>query len=342
MSPTGVHAAPTLRIVVPCFNEESVLPETATRLSRIMEQLVAENMIAANSSTVLVDDGSSDKTWSLIEALAKSSSTFVGLKLARNFGHQSAILAGLLTIEGDVFVTIDADLQDPPEVIAGMLDAYRGGASIVYGVRDDRTSDTAFKRLTAQWYYRLLKTMGVELVFNHADFRLMDSNAVAALKQFSETNLFLRGMVPLLGFKQASVHYKREPRFAGESKYNLRRMLMLSIDGITSFSVYPLRLITAFGLLVSMLAFIAGLWAIGAWLFNSNLVPGWTSVVLPMYFLGGIQLLSIGILGEYLGKSYFEAKRRPRYIVEQIIDPARKAAVRPAPGGQHQKGRSAA
>ena len=312
-------SAPLLLIIVPCFNEEEVLPVTAGRLEVILDRLQVDNQIAAGSGVLLVDDGSSDRTWKLIEDLARRSPRIRGLKLARNFGHQSAILAGILSAESDITITIDADLQDPPEVIAAMIAAHREGAGIVFGVRNDRSSDTVFKRTSAQVFYKLMKSMGVDLIFNHADFRLLDRRAITALKQFGETNLFLRGLVPLLGFKQTIVYYKREPRFAGQTKYGLARMLMLSIDGITSFSVYPLRLITFMGLFVSALAFAAGLWAFGAWFFGASLVPGWTSIVLPMYFLGGIQLLSIGILGEYLGKSYFETKRRPRYIVEKTV-----------------------
>jgi hypothetical protein len=213
----------------------------------------------------------------------------------------------------------DADLQDPPENIGRMIAAYRSGADIVYGARDDRFSDSYLKRSSAHAFYRLVGIMGVELSFNHADFRLLSRNAIEALKQYGEVNLFLRGLIPLLGFRQVTVFYKREARFAGESKYGLSKMLALSIDGITSFSIYPLRLITFLGLFVPFLAFAAGLWALIAWLIDASTVPGWTSIVLPMYLLGGIQLLSIGILGEYLGKNYFEAKRRPRYIVEKSI-----------------------
>jgi glycosyltransferase involved in cell wall biosynthesis len=325
------RSTPLLVIVVPCFNEEEVLPETASRLEALIDRLRSDNQIASGSGVLLVDDGSSDRTWNLIEDLARRSGTFRGLKLARNFGHQSAILAGILSAESDITITIDADLQDPPEAIADMIAAHRSGADIVYGVREDRSSDSAFKRTTAQAFYKLMKFMGVELISNHADFRLLNKEAINALKQFGEINLFLRGLIPLLGFNQQIIHYKREPRFAGKSKYSFAKMLMLSIDGITSFSVYPLRLITILGLLVSLLAFAAALWALGAWIFNAGRVPGWTSIVLPMYFLGGVQLLSIGILGEYLGKSYFETKRRPRFIVEKAISQFSPADRRPMP-----------
>ncbi len=318
-SSTVDRDAPVLSVVVPCFNEEDVLPETARRLEGLIAGLTAQGQIAPGSHVILVDDGSRDRTWSMIEQLATGAEMFRGLKFARNFGHQSAILAGILAAKGEVTITIDADLQDPPDAIAPMIAAYRSGAHIVYGVRDDRSADSFLKRSTAQAFYRLMGMIGVKLIFNHADFRLLSRNAIEALKQFGEVNLFLRGLVPLLGFRQETVLYKREARFAGKSKYGFSRMLALSIDGITSFSIYPLRLITFLGLFVSFLAFAAGLWALIAWLIDANTVPGWTSIVLPMYFLGGIQLLSIGILGEYLGKNYFEAKRRPRYIIEKSI-----------------------
>jgi len=251
--------------------------------------------------------------------MADKAPMFRGLKLARNFGHQNALLAGILTAQGDVVISMDADLQDPPEAVGKMIIAYRAGADVVYGCRVDRMSDSMFKRSSAEYYYKFLSLMGVELIFNHADFRLLSRNAIDALKSFGEVNLFLRGLVPMLGFKHETVLYRREVRTAGCSKYGLAKMLALSVDGVTSFSVYPLRLITFMGLIVSLLAFAASVWAFGAWLVDADLVPGWTSVVLPMYFLGGIQLLSIGILGEYIGKSYIETKRRPRFIVEKEV-----------------------
>ncbi len=318
-SSTVERNAPVLSVILPCFNEEDALPETARRLESLITGLQAQGQIAPGSHVILVDDGSSDRTWSKIERLVAGTDMFRGLKFARNFGHQSAILAGILAAKGEVTITIDADLQDPPDAIAQMIAAYRSGADIVYGARDDRSTDSFLKRSTAHAFYRLMGMIGVKLIFNHADFRLLSQNAIEALKQFGEVNLFLRGLVPLLGFRQETILYKREARFAGHSKYGFSRMLALSIDGITSFSIYPLRLITFLGLFVSFLAFAAGLWALIAWLIDANTVPGWTSIVLPMYFLGGIQLLSIGILGEYLGKNYFEAKRRPRYIIEKSI-----------------------
>lgn len=315
----SVRAAPALSLVVPCYNEQEALPETAKRLESLLGDLVSKGQIGSNSDILLVDDGSVDGTWALIKAMADKAPMFRGLKLARNFGHQNALLAGILTAQGDVVISMDADLQDPPEAVGKMIIAYRAGADVVYGCRVDRMSDSMFKRSSAEYYYKFLSLMGVELIFNHADFRLLSRNAIDALKNFREVNLFLRGLVPMLGFKHETVLYRREVRTAGRSKYGLAKMLALSVDGVTSFSVYPLRLITFMGLIVSLLAFAASVWAFGAWLVDADLVPGWTSVVLPMYFLGGIQLLSIGILGEYIGKSYIETKRRPRFIVEKEV-----------------------
>lgn len=315
----SVRAAPALSLVVPCYNEQEALPETAKRLESLLGDLVSKGQIGSNSDILLVDDGSVDGTWALIKAMADKAPMFRGLKLARNFGHQNALLAGILTAQGDVVISMDADLQDPPEAVGKMIIAYRAGADVVYGCRVDRMSDSMFKRSSAEYYYKFLSLMGVKLIFNHADFRLLSRNAIDALKSFGEVNLFLRGLVPMLGFKHETVPYRREVRTAGRSKYGLGKMLALSVDGVTSFSVYPLRLITFMGLIVSLLAFAASVWAFGAWLVDAALVPGWTSVVLPMYFLGGIQLLSIGILGEYIGKSYIETKRRPRFIVEKEV-----------------------
>ena len=310
---------PLLTVVVPCYNEQDAVHEIVRKLKKVLVDIASRGEIAGDSAILFVDDGSSDDTWSLIVRYAADDSAVHGLKLSRNFGHQSAILAGMLRAGGDVVITIDADLQDPPEIISDMMRAHRAGAEIVFGVRDDRSVDSGFKRFTAEIYYRLLRSMGANVIFNHADFRLLGRTALEALRDYGETNLFLRGIVQLLGFRQALVFYRREPRFAGETKYSLRKMFRLSLDGITSFSTLPLRLITLAGFSVSFLAFCAGLWAFAAWFYKADTVPGWTSVVLPMYFLGGIQLLSIGILGEYLGKNYIETKRRPRFIVDKSI-----------------------
>jgi glycosyltransferase involved in cell wall biosynthesis len=310
---------PTLTVVVPCFNEEDVLRHTAERLAAVLEGLQASGQITADSNVLFVDDGSRDSTWALIEALASAMPVIRGLKLARNFGHQNALLAGLIETDSDVTVSIDADLQDPPESIGEMVAAYRAGADIVCGVRADRSTDSPMKRISARAFYRLMTAMGVDLLFDHADFRLMSRPAIDSLRGYRESNLFLRGIIPQLGLRQQTVFYKREARYAGSSKYNLMRMLALCINGITSFSLMPLRFIVLLGLSVSLMAFAASVWALGSWMLGTTNVPGWTSVVIPLYFLGGIQLISLGIIGEYLGKTYLEAKRRPRFIVEKSV-----------------------
>jgi polyisoprenyl-phosphate glycosyltransferase len=314
-----VATAPVLAIVVPCYNEEEVLPETARRLGDLMDRMVLAGKVSAESTIRFVDDGSRDRTWQLIEELAVSSPRFRGVKLSRNRGHQNALLAGVFSAEGDAVVTIDADLQDDIEVIAQMVDHFNSGTEIVYGVRESRTSDTAFKRGTAEGYYRLLKLMGVDLVFNHADYRLMSRRALQCLQEYSEVNMFLRGIIPLLGFRTATVFYARSERFAGESKYPLRKMLALAIDGVTSFSVAPLRFISLLGFLVCAFSLVmVGIVLYGK-LVQNGTIPGWASSVLPIYFLGGVQLLSIGILGEYVAKIYLESKRRPRFFVEKTV-----------------------
>lgn len=310
---------PRLTIVVPCYNEEEVLPETARRLEALLLRLIAEGRLSADSTVVFVDDGSHDGTWGLIEEMAARNRIIGGIKLSRNRGHQHALLAGLFTVAGDVVISIDADLQDDIDVIATMLAEYRSGADVVYGVRDDRSSDSAFKRITARGFYRLMSALGVETIYNHADFRLMSRRALEAAKEFREVNLFLRGIVPLIGFRSAVVHYSRSERFAGVSKYPLRKMLSLAWNAITSFSVVPLRLITMAGFLVFSFSVAMVGWTLWIRFFSDEAVPGWASTLIPIYFLGGIQILSIGVLGEYLGKVYQETKGRPRYIIEKII-----------------------
>ncbi len=312
---------PRVAIVVPCFNETEVLPETTRRLLKLLGGLISAGQVTRGSQIVYVDDGSRDGTWQMIEDLAKSTDGgwVGGIKLSRNRGHQNALLAGLFTVDADVVISVDADLQDDIEVMADMLQAYRQGADVVYGVRKDRSSDSVFKRASAQGFYRIIKALGVESVYNHADYRLMSRQAITALKSFGEVNLFLRGIVPLLGFKSNVVHYARSERFAGVSKYPLRKMLALALDGVTSFSVVPLRFITMVGFLVFLGSCAMGLWTLWVRVFTTHAVPGWTSTLLPIYFLGGIQILCIGILGEYLGKVYQETKGRPRYIIEKLV-----------------------
>ena len=308
-----------LAIVVPCYNEEEVLPETNRRLLVLLGRMQANDLVSPDSRIHYVDDGSKDGTWALIESLAAEDSRVRGIKLSRNRGHQAALLAGLLTVEGDALVSIDADLQDDVAVIEAMVREHQGGAEVVYGVRESRQTDTAFKRQTALTYYRLMKTMGVDLVHNHADFRLLGRRAVEALREYGEVNMFLRGIVPLIGYKAATVKYDRAERFAGVSKYPLRKMLTFALEGVTSFSIVPLRLITLLGFVVSGLSFAMILFILYGTLVLNAVIPGWASSVVPIYFLGGIQLLSIGILGEYVAKIYLETKRRPRFFIESTV-----------------------
>lgn len=319
MSGDAVKVIPRLGIVVPCFNEEEVLPETALRLTELLQRMMTEGHVAAGSQIVFVDDGSRDRTWQMIEELASTDARVGGIKLSRNRGHQNALLAGLYTCDADVLLSVDADLQDDIQVIPEMVKAHARGAQIVYGVRNDRSSDGFFKRASAQGFYRIINALGAESIYNHADFRLMSRRAIEALKSFREVNLFLRGMVPLIGFKSAIVYYSRSERFAGESKYPLRKMIALALDAVTSFSIAPLRFITGIGFLVFLLSIGMGVWTLWVKLFTTHAVPGWASTMLPIYFLGGIQILCIGILGEYLGKVYQETKGRPRYIIEKHV-----------------------
>lgn len=308
-----------LAIVVPCYNEEEVLPETNRRLLALLTRLHEQELVSADSSVHFVDDGSKDKTWPLIESLSAADPRIHGIKLSRNRGHQAALLAGLMTVEGDALVSIDADLQDDVSVIEKMVREFIGGAEVVYGVRDSRETDSVFKRNTALAYYGLMRKMGVDLVHNHADFRLLGRRAVEALRQYGEINMFLRGIVPLIGYRAATVKYDRAERFAGVSKYPLRKMLAFAVEGVTSFSIVPLRLITLMGFLVSGFSFAMILFIIYGTLVMHAVIPGWASSVVPIYFLGGIQLLSIGILGEYVAKIYLETKQRPRYFIEQTL-----------------------
>lgn len=308
-----------LAIVVPCYNEQEVLPETHRRLLALLDRLLAAGLVTPDSGVHYVDDGSRDATWPLIVSFAAADPRAHGLKLSRNRGHQVALLAGLLSVEGDALVSIDADLQDDVSVIEAMVREHLGGAEIVYGVRDSRATDTVFKRRTALAYYGLMRRMGVDLVHNHADFRLMGRRAVEALRGFGEVNLFLRGIVPLIGYRTAVVKYDRAERFAGVSKYPLRKMISFAIQGITSFSVVPLRLITLLGFAVSLFSFAMIVFVLYGKLVLQAALPGWASTVVPVYFLGGIQLLALGILGEYVSKIYLETKGRPRFFIEQSV-----------------------
>jgi glycosyltransferase involved in cell wall biosynthesis len=308
-----------LDLVVPCFDEEEVLPETAQRLKVLLEGLIGQQQVSVASRILFVDDGSRDGTWRLIEDFARANPRIRGIKLSRNRGHQNALMAGLFSAHGDVVVSVDADLQDDLAVVPEMLSAYRCGADVVYGVRKDRSSDSLLKRASAQGFYRLMEALGAETVYNHADFRLMSRRAIEALKDFREVNLFLRGIVPLIGFDSAVVYYDRVERCAGESKYPFRKMLSLALNAVTSFSVLPLRLITLVGFAVSLVSFFMAGWTLWIRFFTTQAVPGWASTLLPIYFLGGVQILCIGVIGEYLAKVYQETKARPRYIIDRMI-----------------------
>lgn len=309
---------PRLCIVVPCYNEEQVLPVTSQMFEQKLKQLAADGLVVSDSAVLLVDDGSKDDTWRIIGELVADRRCFEGLKLSRNRGHQNALLAGLMEARRwfDVTISIDCDGQDDIDAMGQMLDAYLDGCEIVYGVRSKRDTDTFFKRATAEGFYRLLASLGVEVVFNHADYRLMSKRALDALADFDEVNLFLRGMVPLVGFKSTSVCYERHERLAGESHYPISKMLNLAFDGVTSLSVKPIRLITTLGCIISALSFIAVAWALVSYAVGAT-VSGWTSLLSVVCLLGGIQLLALGVIGEYIGRIYLETKHRPRFIVEE-------------------------
>ncbi|MFB6468131.1 glycosyltransferase family 2 protein [Cytobacillus sp. Hz8] len=309
---------PVLTIVVPCFNEEEVLPVTASQLSGVFQELMYDGLISFESTILFVDDGSKDGTWNLIEQITKQSSNIEGLKLAANAGHQNALIAGLEAANkrSDCVVSIDADLQDDIGVIRTFVEKFIDGFDIVYGVRDHRSTDTLFKRSTAVGFYRLMNRMGIHLIPNHADFRLMSKQALDELLKYKETNLFLRGLVPLIGFPSTKVYYDRKERLAGESKYPLKKMLAFAFDGITSFSVAPIRFVTMMGFLS-----VIGSVAVGFYIliqkFLGQTETGWTSLMISIWFVGGLQLMGIGIIGEYIGKIYQEVKHRPRFAVEK-------------------------
>jgi glycosyltransferase involved in cell wall biosynthesis len=308
-----------ISIVMPCYNEQEGLAASAQQVLQLLAELRSRGRVAEGSNLWLVDDGSHDATWSVIEGLAAADPHVVGLKLSRNRGHQNALLAGLLNADGDAVISLDADLQDDIAIIDDMIGAWQAGHEIVYGVRRSRVQDSYFKRWTARRYYSLLRLLGVDVVPDHAEYRLMSRAALAALAEFPETNLFLRGLVPQLGFRSTQVHYDRKLRLAGDSKYPLRRMVGLGLDGITSFSAVPLRLIAAGGAVLFVLSTLVAVWVVGVRLFTDHAVPGWTSTTLPIYALGGVQLLCLGVVGEYVAKVYMEVKRRPRYLIEKSV-----------------------
>lgn len=314
----AVRHTPVLSLVLPCYNEEQVLPETTKRLQEMLSRLQASGEVAEGSAIYYVDDGSRDATWPMIADYAERNDNVCGIKLSRNRGHQNALLCGLLTAPGDILISLDADLQDDLEAIPKMVQSYREGSEIVFAVRRRRTKDTFFKRFSAESYYKFLAFMGVQIVYNHADYRLMSRRAVESLRSYDETHLFLRGLVPQLGYKGSIVEFDRAERFAGESKYPLTKMLSLAWQGVTSFSAYPLRLITGAGMVISLLSLAMAFWAIATRLFTNQALPGWASTVIPMYFLGGVQLLSLGIIGEYVAKIFESSKNRPRFHVESL------------------------
>lgn len=311
---------PILYLVIPAFNEEEVILTTSKALKEKYEELWQNDIISRKSKILFVDDGSKDKTWSIIEELNKSDDTFKGVKLSRNKGHQNALLAGLMKAknEADITISMDADLQDDVNAIDKMINAYSNGAEIVYGVRSSRKKDTFFKRTTAQIFYKIMKLFGVDIVYNHADFRLMSKKALEGLERFREVNLFLRGIVPLIGYKSDIVYYERNKRVAGTSKYPLKKMLSFAGDGITSFSIKPLRMILMLGVIVLFISIGIMIYALIKKLLG-DVVPGWTFLTISIWFIGGLQMISLGIIGEYIGKVYNETKNRPRYIIEKEI-----------------------
>ena len=310
-----------LTIVVPAYNEEEVLTSSVQKLLAVEDQIAAQTVLGQRADILIVDDGSKDHTWEIIEKLHTTNSRVRGLRFSRNFGHQSALIAGMSEAvkTADMIVTIDADLQDDPDKIGDMVDAYADGADIVYGVRNNRETDSWFKRTTAQGYYKTLKLLGVELVPNHADFRLMSKRAVETFLQYPERNIFIRGLIPKLGFKTAEVFYKRTPRMAGESKYPLKKMLAFAWDGITSLTIAPVRLILILGTLACLLAVGMVVYAIVMKMLGLT-VHGWSSLMVSLWFIGGVQMISLGVIGEYIGKLTTEVKHRPRYTVQTILD----------------------
>ena len=310
-----------LMVVIPCYNEEEVLPETSRRLTLKMKALIEKGACDETSRVLFVDDGSKDKTWELIRALHQENPLFEGLKLSRNRGHQNALLAGLMTARKhcDFCISMDADLQDDMDAMDRFINEYRDGCDIVYGVRNKRDTDTFFKRQTALAFYRMMKSLGVDITYNHADYRLMSRRALDALAGFREVNLFLRGLAPLVGFQSGYVYYDRNKRFAGKSKYPFKKMLAFAIDGITSFSVKPLRLITTLGLVVFVISLLMLIYTLISFIVGHT-VTGWTSTIASIWLIGGIQLLSLGVIGEYIGKIYNESKHRPRFIIDRYLN----------------------
>ncbi|WP_294532773.1 glycosyltransferase family 2 protein [uncultured Pseudoflavonifractor sp.] len=311
----------TLYIVVPCYNEEEVLPETARRLKAKVEELKGTGKIGPDSRILFVNDGSRDRTWEIISALHRSDPVFSGVNLSRNRGHQNALLAGLMTAKDrcGMAISMDADLQDDIGAVDAMVDKFHAGCDIVYGVRSSRKKDTFFKRFTAEGFYRVMNFLGAETVFNHADYRLLSRRALEGLEQFREVNLFLRGIVPMIGYTSATVEYERGERFAGESKYPLKKMLSFAMEGITSLSTKPIRYITGLGFLVFLVSIIMLIYSIVRWAMGETIL-GWASLICSVWAIGGLILLSLGVIGEYIGKIYLETKERPRFLIREVLD----------------------
>ena len=315
----------TLYVVIPCYNEEAVLPLTAPQFLSQIIKMQELGLISEKSKIMFVDDGSNDSTWEIINRLSKENQTFIGIRQSRNRGHQNAVLAGLMEAKDccDITISIDCDGQDDIGAMELMVREYLDGSEVVYGVRDNRQSDTAFKRFTAKSFYKFLNFMGAEVVYNHADYRLVSSKVLREFENFRETNLFLRGMLPLVGFKSTSVYYTRTQRLAGKSHYPLRKMISLALNGITSLSIRPLQLISGIGIIISILSFFGIIWAVASQLLGST-VAGWASTVCVICFMGGIQLICLGVIGEYIGKIYIEVKARPRYIISDRTEKQNK------------------
>ena len=308
-----------LSLVLPCYNEEEVLNDTSSKLLSLFHSLMASSKIDKNSTIYFVDDGSKDNTWQIIKKLSQKHKEISGIKLSRNFGHQNALLSALMTVEGDAIISMDADLQDDITMIEKMVDLYREGYDIVYGIKMKREADGLFKRITAKGFYKMMHMLDADVISNHADFRLLSRRAVEHLREFKEVNLFLRGLIPLVGFKSTSVTYDISERTAGESKYPLPKMLAFAWNGVSSLSITPLRFITAAGFILFISTLILTVYSAWIALFTNKAVPGWASTVLPIYFIGGVQMLSVGVIGEYIGKIYLEVKARPRFIIEETI-----------------------
>lgn len=310
-----------LYIIVPCYNEEAVLQETANRLKRKLEKLIQKDKISVLSRIVFVNDGSKDSTWEIIQKLHHSNEQFSGINLSRNRGHQNALLAGLMTVKDlcDVTISMDADLQDDIDAMDEMLEKYFEGCDIVYGVRSKRDTDTLFKRWTAEGFYKVMEMLGANTVYNHADYRLMSSRALSSLADFREVNLFLRGIIPMIGYKTGTVYYERSERFAGESKYPLKKMIAFALEGITSLSIKPIRMITILGMTIFFVSLAMLVWSIIGY-FQGTTTPGWASIMVSIWGIGGLLILSVGIVGEYVGKIYLETKQRPRFIVEKFLN----------------------